>query len=102
MFSGRRDRVWSDNSTHLFYCSQKPGCGNREETNRRILTNAGLTPRFTKLKRAPSARTARFLFPISSGCALWFFPGALTDPLAEIRNLVGDVVASLLPGGRGD
>jgi hypothetical protein len=24
MFSGRRDRVWSDNSIHLFYCSQKP------------------------------------------------------------------------------
>ena len=70
MFSGRRDRVWSDNSIHLFYCPKTGGIphvvlcsshhkgrhpvhyGNCEETNRRVLTNAGLTPSLSEVKES--------------------------------------------------
>jgi hypothetical protein len=42
------------------------------------------------------------LLVVSPSCGLRFFPGALTDLVAEIRNLIGDVGSSFLAAGRRD
>ena len=43
-----------------------------------------------------------FLFVVSPSCALRFFPSALTDFVAEVRNLVGDVGSRFFTAGRCD
>ena len=40
-----------------------------------------------------------FMFAVSPGCALRLFCGALTDFVAELRNLLGEVGTSFFPSG---
>ena len=42
------------------------------------------------------------LLAVSPSCGLRFFSGALTDLVAEIRNLIGDVGSGFLTAGRCD
>ena len=44
----------------------------------------------------------RPLLAVSPGCALRLFSGALTDLVAEVRNLVGDVGSRFFTAGRCD
>jgi hypothetical protein len=52
------------------------------------------------LKHGNPSSNSQFLLAVSPSCALRFFLSALTDFVAEVRNLVGDVGTGLLSASR--